>query len=99
MSGGTTTPGDPRASMARSRTGIAGLRTQLGPRSHDVAWIRTSLTTGTFGFGWPGGLTGSLCGSYRRGEPLELTRWPLALVLALLLAILFLAGLWVLLAR
>ncbi len=35
----------------------------------------------------------------RRGQPLESTRWPLAIVLALLLAILFLAGLWALLER
>lgn len=35
----------------------------------------------------------------RMGEPLELARWPLTIVLALLLAILFLAGLWGLLAR
>lgn len=35
----------------------------------------------------------------RSGAPLELARWPLALVLALLLAVLFLAGLWGLQAR
>jgi putative membrane protein len=29
----------------------------------------------------------------RRGEPLDLTKWPLAIVLALLLALVFLAGL------
>jgi putative membrane protein len=35
----------------------------------------------------------------RRGEPLELTRWPLTIVLAFLLAITFLAGLWALRTR
>jgi len=35
----------------------------------------------------------------RRGESLEAVKWPLALVLALLLAILFLAGLLALRAR
>jgi putative membrane protein len=35
----------------------------------------------------------------RTGESLELVKWPLALVLALLLAMLFLAGLWALQAR
>ena len=34
----------------------------------------------------------------RAGQPLESARWPLALVLALLLAVLFLAGLWAVLA-
>jgi uncharacterized membrane protein YidH (DUF202 family) len=35
----------------------------------------------------------------RRGDPLELTQWPMAIGLALLLAIAFLAGLWALLER
>jgi len=35
----------------------------------------------------------------RRGDCLELTRWPLTIALALLLAIAFLAGLWDLLKR
>jgi hypothetical protein len=35
----------------------------------------------------------------RAGAPLELARWPLAVVLAILLSILFLAGLWALEAR
>ncbi len=30
----------------------------------------------------------------RSGQPLDSAKWPLALVLALLLAVLFLAGLW-----
>jgi putative membrane protein len=32
--------------------------------------------------------------SLRRGDPLELNRWPLAIVLALLLAVAFAGGLW-----
>jgi putative membrane protein len=35
----------------------------------------------------------------RRGEPLELTKWPLAIVLGLLLTIMCIAGLWSLSAR
>jgi uncharacterized membrane protein YidH (DUF202 family) len=139
MSDSTPAQGDPRVSMARERTGWAGLRTQLALDRTTLAWIRTSLTMGTFGFGMVGffrslraqapttetirmhqgaiqfgtglvvlgivvmaaaGLSHwSTLRRLRRGEPLELTKWPLALVLALLLAILFLAGLWALEAR
>jgi putative membrane protein len=35
----------------------------------------------------------------RRGEPLELTKWPLAILLALLLTIMCIAGLWSLFAH
>jgi putative membrane protein len=35
----------------------------------------------------------------RAGQPLELTKWPLALILALLLTLLFAAGLWAILSR
>jgi putative membrane protein len=35
----------------------------------------------------------------RAGQPLELTKWPLTMVLALLLTALFIAGLWALLSR
>ncbi len=54
MSDGTPTPGDPRVSMARSRTGMAEVRTQLALDRTTLAWIRTSLTMGTFGFGMLG---------------------------------------------
>jgi len=130
MSEGTQAPGDPRVSMARSHLALD--RTPL-------AWIRTSLTMGTFGFGMVGFFrslraqaptpetirlhqgaiqfgTGlvvlgicvvTLAGlshwftlrKLRAGAPLELAKWPLALVLVLLLAMLFLAGLWALQAR
>jgi putative membrane protein len=139
MSDNAPTPVDQSISMARERTGWAGLRTQLALDRTTLAWIRTSLTMGTFGFGMVGffralraqaptaetirmhqgaiqfgtglvvlgivvmaaaGLSHwSTLRRLRRGEPLELTKWPLALVLALLLAILFLAGLWALQAR
>jgi len=139
VSDGTQAPGDPRVSMARSRTGLAEVRTQLALDRTTLAWIRTSLTMGTFGFGMVGFFrslraqaptaetirlhqgaiqfgTGlvvlglcvmTLAGlshwftlrKLRTGAPLELAKWPLALVLVLLLAILFLAGLWALQAR
>jgi len=35
----------------------------------------------------------------RAGQPLESAKWPLTMVLALLLAVLFMAGLWALFAR
>ena len=35
----------------------------------------------------------------RAGQPLESAKWPLAMVLALILALLFMAGLWTLFAR
>jgi putative membrane protein len=115
---------------------MAALRTQLALDRTTLAWIRTSLTVGTFGFGMVGffrslrreALTAeavrlhegairfgtallvlATCflalaglshrrslGKLRRGEPLEVARWPLALALAFLLVVLFLAGLWAL---
>lgn len=134
MSDETRTPGDPRVSMARSRTGMAEARTQLALDRTTLAWIRTSLTMGTFGFGMVGFFRSlraqapnaetirlhqgaihfgtslvvlgicvmTLAGlshwftlrRLRAGRPLEVARWSLALVLVLLLAILFLTGLW-----
>ena len=35
----------------------------------------------------------------RAGQPLELTKWPLTMALALLLALLFMTGLWAVFAR
>jgi putative membrane protein len=128
--------GDPGVSQARPRTGLSEVRTQLALDRTTLAWIRTSLTMGTFGFGMVGFFralraqaptaetvrlhqgaiqfgTGlvvlgicvmALAGlshwftlrKLRAGVPLELAKWPLAVVLTLLLAILFLAGLWAL---
>ena len=125
--------------MARERTGMAVLRTQLALDRTTLAWIRTSLTMGTFGFGMVGffrslraqaptaetirlhegaiqfgtGLVAlgigvmaaaglshwSTLRRLRRGQPLELAKWPLTMVLALLLAVLFVAGLWAVLER
>jgi putative membrane protein len=130
MNDGAPIPGDPRVTMAALRTQLALDRTTL-------AWIRTSLTMGTFGFGMVGffralraqaptpeairlhqgavqfgtglvvlatcvmALAGLSHGSTLRrllaGQPLVLAKWPLTMVLALLLAVLFLVGLWALL--
>jgi len=130
---------DPGVSMAHSPTLMAALRTQLALDRTTLAWIRTSLTMGTFGFGMVGFFrslraqaptaetmrlhqgaiqfgTGlvllgigfmTLAGlshwltlrKLRTRAPLGIAKWPLALTLALLLAILFLAGLWALRAR
>ena len=139
MSDASQPPGTPSVSPVRPRPGLSEVRTQLALDRTTLAWIRTSLTMGTFGFGMVGFFrslraqaptaeavrlhqgaiqfgTGlvllgiafmALAGlshwltlrKLRTGEPLELAKWPLALVLALLLAVLFLAGLWALQAR
>jgi putative membrane protein len=131
--------GSPDVFPARPRPDLSEVRTQLALDRTTLAWIRTSLTLGTFGFGMVGFFrslraqaptaetvrlhqgaiqfgTGlvvlgisfmALAGlshwftlrKLRTGEPLGLARWPLALALAFLLAILFLAGLWALRAR
>jgi putative membrane protein len=97
------TPVDARMAMARERTGMTSFRTKLAMDRTTLAWIRTALTMATFGFGLIVLAIGAMAATalshwftlrrLRRGEPLELTKWPLAIVLALLLALVFLAGL------
>lgn len=45
---------DPRAELANSRTDFAKIQTQLGLDRTTLAWIRTTLTITTFGFGMIG---------------------------------------------
>ncbi len=45
------TPGDPRAELARQRTGLASYRTQLALDRTTLAWVRTTLAMASFGFG------------------------------------------------
>jgi putative membrane protein len=118
---------------------MAVLRTQLALDRTTLAWIRTSLTMASFGFGMVGFFrslraqaptpeamrmhqgaiqfgTGLLVlgtcfmaiaglshwfslRRLRTGQPLEAAKWPLTIVLALLLAVLFMAGLWAVLER
>ena len=46
--------GTPDVSPARPRIGLSEVRTQLALDRTTLAWIRTSLTLGTFGFGMVG---------------------------------------------
>lgn len=45
---------DPRVTMARHRTEIAGFRTELAMDRTTLAWIRTTLSIAGFGFGMVG---------------------------------------------
>ena len=118
---------------------MAGYRTQLALDRTTLAWIRTTLTMATFGFGtvgffrslrqqsptreavrmfdsairfglgliYLGILATMLAGAshwftlrrLRRGHEPVLSRWPLSLTIAVLLAVLGLYGLWSLPAR
>jgi putative membrane protein len=51
MSEQMSNPVDPRADLARQRTGMASYRTQLALDRTTLAWVRTALTMASFGFG------------------------------------------------
>jgi putative membrane protein len=115
---------------------MASFRTRLALDRTTLAWLRTTLTMGSFGFGMVGffrsleeqarseqavrlhtaairmgtalfvlaivatvlaGVShGFALRRLRRGEPLGVTRWPLSITVAMLFAVISLAGLWAL---
>lgn len=54
MSQESPNPTDPRVDLAQDRTSMAGFWTQLALDRTTLAWIRTTLTLATFGFGMVG---------------------------------------------
>jgi putative membrane protein len=130
---------DPEASVTDEqppdpRTGLAKFRTQLALDRTTLAWIRTALTMGTFGFGTVGFFRSLRAASptpesaqlhasairfgvglialgvvatavsgvahwralrrLRRNEAPVLSRWPLSITVAMLLAVVGLVLLW-----
>jgi len=130
----TPNPGDPLGAPTPARMRLAGYQTQLALDRTTLAWIRTTLTMASFGFGMVAffrvsaqnaqeekiarmhegavrfgvalivlGLVATVFASathwltlrrLRRGQEPVLRPWSLSITVALLFAVMCLAGLW-----
>ncbi len=139
MSQSSPDPVDPRVEHTRDATGLAGFGTQLALDRTTLAWVRTTLTMASFGFGMVaffrtleqqsssaenirlhhgairigtalillGIVSMVLAGlshwislrRLRRGESVVVSQWPLSIAVAMLSAVIGLAGLWELFRR
>jgi len=128
------TSADPRVGFAQRRTGLVHFRTAQALDRTTLAWVRTTLTIGSFGLGMIAflralqerkpsiesehlhqlairfgellvlmGVVATVLAAVshwsnlrrmERGEMPQAARWPVSIVVALLLALLGLAGLW-----